>query len=616
MTECVEVVEVTDETFEQELPHIQKVIFDSAFAAFDMEFSGLEVKPCHKSVQVDTFDTRYSKTKESVESFFPFQFGLACFKYNEKEKRSRYDATIFNIYMSPYSHSSIDDAVAIRPHTIEFLKSCHFDFNKAFIHGVPSLRRSDEKRILDEIEKSYSDKTPRTQIEINKNQMKAISPAFDKINRMIDVIKNGPEEERQKLAKENGKYYIVLDAMNPFYRRLMYQEVEKQYKDLISLAKLDKDNKDMGGKSRRLRATCNLRDGDATIDTSDSDVKLLRVEEVTKMVGIRRVLELLSGKRLPLVGFEMLNDLMFSYHWCVDRLPETCRNFVTNVARDFPLIIDVQSLCREKSLGTFLPDGTSLEAIYKGTGCPEGLVVQTLAPEHVQAHDAGFDAYMTGVVMLRLGYRLGLGVADFRDLNAFYQKELPQESAEGAFRQVPCQFQRQMNAVNMYNVKYPMPMLDALWQTREEEMEAEYVQCVLLASGFVKEVKTADFASLARPFLEAEQKVAILWLDDNYCLLSFPTPAACTRLFEAWREAHEQAMSATQTETEERLTLQTVVLERFDAFERLCGMKVAKKEESSQKREHEESVVFENKRLRIVRKIARPESEKKWCSVM
>ena len=60
---------------------------------------------------------------------------------------------------------------------------------------------------------------------------------------MIDVIKNGPEEERQKLAKENGKYYIVLDAMNPFYRRLMYQEVEKQYKDLISLAKLDKDNK-------------------------------------------------------------------------------------------------------------------------------------------------------------------------------------------------------------------------------------------------------------------------------------------------------------------------------------------------------------------------------------
>lgn len=75
---------------------------------------------------------------------------------------------------------------------------------------------------------------------------------------------------------------------------------------------------------------------------------------------------------------------------------------------------------------------------------------------------------------------------EFRDLSAFYQKELPREDVENAFRQAPCQFQRQMNAVNMYNVKYPMPMLDALWQTREEEMEAEYAQCVLLVSGFVK----------------------------------------------------------------------------------------------------------------------------------
>ena len=75
---------------------------------------------------------------------------------------------------------------------------------------------------------------------------------------------------------------------------------------------------------------------------------------------------------------------------------------------------------------------------------------------------------------------------DFRDLNAFYQKELQQEDVENAFRQVPCQFQQQMNTVNMYNVKYPMPMLDALWKKREDEMEAEYEQCVLLASGFVK----------------------------------------------------------------------------------------------------------------------------------
>ena len=48
------VVEITDENYEAEFPHIQSVIFESAFAAFDMEFTGLEVNSTQKAVNVDT----------------------------------------------------------------------------------------------------------------------------------------------------------------------------------------------------------------------------------------------------------------------------------------------------------------------------------------------------------------------------------------------------------------------------------------------------------------------------------------------------------------------------------------------------------------------------------
>lgn len=48
------VVEITDENVEAEFPHIQSVIFESAFAAFDMEFTGLEVNSTQKAVNVDT----------------------------------------------------------------------------------------------------------------------------------------------------------------------------------------------------------------------------------------------------------------------------------------------------------------------------------------------------------------------------------------------------------------------------------------------------------------------------------------------------------------------------------------------------------------------------------
>lgn len=57
---------------------------------------------------------------------------------------------------------------------------------------------------------------------------------------------------------------------------------------------------------------------------------------------------------------------------------------------------------------------------------------------------------------------------------------------ESLFSKAPCQFQDQMNTVNMYAMKHSMPMVLASWKQREEEMEAEFVQCVLLASGFVK----------------------------------------------------------------------------------------------------------------------------------
>ena len=48
------VVEITDENFEAEFPRIQSAIFESAFAAFDMEFTGLEVNSTQKAVNVDT----------------------------------------------------------------------------------------------------------------------------------------------------------------------------------------------------------------------------------------------------------------------------------------------------------------------------------------------------------------------------------------------------------------------------------------------------------------------------------------------------------------------------------------------------------------------------------
>lgn len=56
------------------------------------------------------------------------------------------------------------------------------------------------------------------------------------------MIKNGSEEKRQEIPQWEGKYYLVLDPVNSYIRRLYYQEIESTFGSLLSVVKLDEDN--------------------------------------------------------------------------------------------------------------------------------------------------------------------------------------------------------------------------------------------------------------------------------------------------------------------------------------------------------------------------------------
>ena len=53
-TSVVKVVEITQDNFESQFALIKQSIDESAFVAFDMEFSGLERSGVSKAIQVDT----------------------------------------------------------------------------------------------------------------------------------------------------------------------------------------------------------------------------------------------------------------------------------------------------------------------------------------------------------------------------------------------------------------------------------------------------------------------------------------------------------------------------------------------------------------------------------
>ena len=63
----------------------------------------------------------------------------------------------------------------IQPNTVAFLKSNNFDFNKSFLHGISSIRRNDEKRLLDEIMMNDTRHKSEDRIEITGNNAKVIN---------------------------------------------------------------------------------------------------------------------------------------------------------------------------------------------------------------------------------------------------------------------------------------------------------------------------------------------------------------------------------------------------------------------------------------------------------
>lgn len=85
----------------------------------------------------------------------------------------------------------------------------------------------------------------------------------------------------------------------------------------------------------------NIKNGENEADAVATNVKAVKIEEIKKIVGIRRIIDLIAGRKLPVVGFEIMNDMMFLYHWCIDRLPEKCQDFVRCLGYDFPLVVDV-----------------------------------------------------------------------------------------------------------------------------------------------------------------------------------------------------------------------------------------------------------------------------------
>jgi len=125
-------------------------------------------------------------------------------------------------------------------------------------------------------------------------------------------------------------------------------------------------------------------------------------DELEIAVGFRKVFASMSASRKPIVGHNLLLDLLFSYFHFEDRLPATLREWKIEMNRVFPLIFDTKHIAathpayKDRLLSTGLGD---LYAVVKTqVNVEHATGFDRYRENEDYAHEAGFDAFMTGTV--------------------------------------------------------------------------------------------------------------------------------------------------------------------------------------------------------------------------
>lgn len=391
-------MEVTRLNFKEALPVISEAIEDASFLAIDAEFSGLTVKK--KSNSLDTCEERYHKLIYGIKDFTILQFGISTFSWDEEQQQ--YVAKPFNFYIfpKPYNRQMPDMKFLCQSSSMDFLASQGFDFNKWIYHGIPFLLPYDEDKLRrlmetrreeDLNEQNSTTTTPKTKK--GKYQSITIPPEFEK------TIENIMKKIAEFIEDPNEKT-LSLPPSTPFVRKLVYGSVKSTYKSGLHLESkvIEKDKKHI-----------------VISKVTEDEKKYLENEksnrednEIELAIGFSKVIRMISQSGKIILGHNMLLDLLHMIRLFSCPLPGDLDGFKALVRGIFPRLVDTKLMASTKPLQDHFPL-THLEEVYKKSSeepfqKPNVLLAEGFEQylESSKAHEAGFDAYITGVSFLAM----------------------------------------------------------------------------------------------------------------------------------------------------------------------------------------------------------------------
>ncbi|KAI8330136.1 ribonuclease H-like domain-containing protein [Blakeslea trispora] len=368
-------MEVLKSEFEEKLPVIEQAILEADFISIDTEFTGLTT-PNIQLQNSDDLNARYHKLKHCVQEFTIIQYGVCAFK---RTSTGDFEAKPFNFYIFGADTQDIQSRriFSATPSSLSFLRSNKFDFNKLIEEGIPFYNLSEENSMFP----SNQGKSMMTRhTKIQESKLTHGGRSFLDYNRK--AIK--------KWLQTNTENPLVVQVNSGFYRRLIYQEIqESQYNGYLQ---------------------ANAR------DSSHIEITRLKEEErrhkkaTAPKLNFRAVIELIQKAKCPVVAHNAVYDILHTVDQFWQYLPDTVEEFKEVTNSMWPHIVDTKYLAeyhpRLKSCFNTSVLGSLYNTVYEELQEAGQHVVmgegfdRYEGAENETAHEAGYDAYMTGVIYL------------------------------------------------------------------------------------------------------------------------------------------------------------------------------------------------------------------------
>ncbi|XP_044914255.1 poly(A)-specific ribonuclease PNLDC1 isoform X2 [Felis catus] len=370
-------MDVGADEFEQSLPLLQELVLGADFVGLDIEFTGLRSNQSRPQ-QISLFDLPsewYLKTRQSVQQFTICQIGLSVFSSIEGES-NKYVAHSCNFFLFPTTFGVLDSEFSFQASSVQFLNQYGFDYNKFLKNGIPYMNEEQEKKIKHNILTGNW----KVRSSLDKDQIKVV---IDEVTRWLDLAEEGDWMTLPGIAGFQAfEIQLVLRQALPNIwtvlrdQGIIVKKVSKQHRWYLENTSCD-------------RESC------------------WKEKILLSARGFSVFFQMLVKAQKPLVGHNMMTDLLHLHEKFFRPLPESYDQFKLNIHNLFPVLIDTKNVTKDIWKELNFPRVSNLSEVYEVLNSDlnptknSGPVIIHASKcekyaETKYPHEAAYDAFLCG----------------------------------------------------------------------------------------------------------------------------------------------------------------------------------------------------------------------------